>query len=55
MYALSSLLKHNAKAVKEMSKHGGWDVLRAALEGWSFILGLVDYPPSDCKPSQIPT
>lgn len=35
MYALSGLLKHNAKAVNEMSKVGGWDVLKAALEGKS--------------------
>lgn len=36
MYALSGLLKHNAKAVNEMSRAGGWDVLKATLEGKHF-------------------
>lgn len=31
MYALSSLLKHNAAAVKQLDAAGGWDVLKAAL------------------------
>ncbi len=33
IYALSGLLKHNATAVEDMEDQGGWDVLKAALEG----------------------
>lgn len=36
VYALSGLLKHNAAAVKQFEEAGGWQVLKAALEGPSF-------------------
>ena len=33
IYALSGLLKHNVRAVNEMSHAGGWEVLKATLQG----------------------
>lgn len=36
VYTLSGLLKHNAAAVKQLDEAGGWQVLKAALEGPSY-------------------
>lgn len=36
VYALSGLLKLNAAAIKQLDEAGGWQVLKAALEGASF-------------------
>lgn len=33
VYALSGLLKHNARGVRLLDESGGWKVLKAALEG----------------------
>ena len=49
VYALSGLLKHNAPAVKQLEEAGGWQVLKAALEGLSYI-----HPPSSSSSLTLP-
>lgn len=38
VYALSGLLKHSAAAVRQLRDAGGWEALKASLEGmhWYF-------------------